>query len=160
MNQTVTYVNIMLESLQRKKKYLEEILQLTKKQEELAKAKKFDEDAFGEIIDQKEILINNVNEIDKGFTSVYERVRTEILEDKEIYATELKNMQLLVKQCVELGMEIEVLEERNRATLEQVFSIGFKGIKQVKQSKQVANKYYQSMSNGNVNDSIFYDRKK
>jgi len=160
MNQTVTYVNIMLESLQRKKKYLEEILQLTKKQEELAKAKKFDEDAFGEIIDQKEILINNVNEIDKGFTSVYERVRTEILEDKEIYATELKNMQLLVKQCVELGMEIEVLEERNRATLEQVFSIGFKGIKQVKQSKQVANKYYQSMSNGNVNDSILYKRKK
>lgn len=160
MNQTVTYVNIMLESLQRKKKYLEKILQLTKKQEELAKAKKFDEDAFGEIIDKKEILINNVNEIDKGFTSVYERVRTEILEDKEIYATELKNMQLLVKQCVELGMEIEVLEERNRAALEQVFSVGFKGIKQVKQSKQVANKYYQSMSNGNVNDSIFYDRKK
>ena len=111
MNQTVTYVNIMLESLQRKKKYLEEILQLTKKQEELAKAKKYDEDAFGEIIDKKEILINNVNEIDKGFTSVYERVRTEILEDKEIYATELKNMQLLVKQCVELGMEIEVLED-------------------------------------------------
>ncbi len=160
MNQTVTYVNILLESLQRKKKYLEEILALTKEQEQLAHAKKFDEDAFGEVIDKKETLINNVNEIDKGFTSVYERVRAEVLEDKDIYATELKNMQLLIKECVELGMEIEVLEERNRATLEQVFSVGFKGIKQVKQSKQVANKYYQSMSNGNVNDSIFYDRKK
>ncbi len=160
MNQTAVYVNIMQESLLRKKNYLEEIYELTKEQEILAHEKKLDEDAFGAIIDKKEVLINNVNEIDKGFTSVYDRVRMEILEDKDIYATELKNMQALVKQCVEIGIEIEVLEERNRAALEQAFSVGFKGIKQVKKSKNVANKYYKSMSNGMINDSILYDRKK
>ena len=160
MNQTGTYVNIMQESLTRKKTYLSEILALTKEQENLARAKKFDENAFGDTIDKKEILINNVNEIDKGFTSVYERVRTEVHDNKELYQNELKSMQGLIKECVDLGMQIEVLEERNRATLEQVFSVGFKGIKQMKQSKQAANKYYQSMSNGNVNDSLLYDRKK
>lgn len=160
MNQTMTYVNIMQESLIRKKQYLTEILELTKEQEKLAHEKKFDEEAFGAVIDKKEILINNVNEIDKGFTSVYERIRTEVMEDRELYSTELKAMQNLIKECVGIGMEIEVLEERNRAALEQVFALGFKGIKQVKQSKQVANKYYKSMANGAVNDSILYDRKK
>ena len=160
MNQTDTYVNIMQESLVRKKKYLLEILELTKKQEQLAKAKKFDEDAFGDLIDRKEILINNVEEIDKGFTSVYDRVRIEIMDEKELYHDELLNMQSLIKECVDLGMQIEALEERNRASLERAFSTGFKGIKRAKQSKQVANKYYKSMSNGVVNDSMLYDRKK
>ena len=83
-----------------------------------------------------------------------------MLANQDLYHDELVEMQKLIKECVDLGMRIEVLEERNRATLEQVFAVGFKGIKQVKQSKQVANKYYKSMSNGMVNDSILYDRKK
>ncbi len=160
MNQTDTYINIMQESLLRKKNYLKEILELTKKQEELAKAKRIDEDAFGEIIDKKEILINNITEIDKGFTSVYDRIRSEILANKELYHDELLNMQDCIKVCVDLGMQIEALEERNRASLERAFSVGFKGVKRAKQSKHVANKYYKSMSNGAVNDSILYDRKK
>lgn len=160
MDQTGTYVTIMQESLLRKKKYLEQVLSLTEEQERIAKEKKFDEEAFGEIIDKKDVLINNINEIDKGFTSVYDRVRAEVLANQDLYHDELVDMQSLIRDCVDLGMRIEVLEERNRATLEQVFAVGFKGIKQVKQSKQVANKYYKSMSNGMVNDSILYDRKK
>ncbi|MGN0152159.1 MAG: hypothetical protein ACI39Q_06770 [Wujia sp.] len=160
MDQTSTYVDIMQESLVRKKNYLTEILELTREQERLAKEKKFDEEAFGAAIDRKEVLIDNINEIDKGFTSVYDRVRTEVLADKAQYHNELVNMQTLIRECVDLGMQIEVLEERNRATLEQAFAVGFKGIKQVKQSKHVANKYYKSMSNGMVNDSVLYDRKK
>lgn len=160
MDQTGAYVNIMQESLLRKKKYLEEVLALTEEQERIAKEKKFNEGAFGDVIDKKEVLINNINEIDKGFTAVYERVRAEVLAGQDVYKEELLSMQSLIRECVELGMKIEVLEERNRATLEQVFAVGFKGIKQVKQSKQVANRYYKSMSNGMVNDSILYDRKK
>ena len=160
MNQTATYVNIMQESLVRKKKYLTEIWELTKEQEKIAHGKRFDEEAFGSLIDKKEILINNVNEIDKGFTSLYDKVRTEVLDHKGFYGTQLKTMQSLIKDCVDLGMQIEVLEERNRAALEQAFSVGFKGVRQAKQSKKVANKYYKSMSNGMVNDSILYDRKK
>lgn len=160
MNQTATYMNIMQESLIRKKSYLQEILELTKEQERLAGEKRFDEEAFNNIIDKKEILINNINEIDKGFTSVYDRVRSEILDNREYYRGPLTSMQGIIRECVDLGMAIEAAEARNRATLEQVFSVGFKGIKQVKQSKKAANKYYKAMSNGNVNDSILYDRKK
>ncbi len=160
MDQTAVYVNIMKESLERKKKYLQEICELTKEQEKLAKAEAFDEGTFGQVIEKKEILINNVNEIDKGFSSVYDRVRAEVIGDKDKYSSELKCIQTLIKECVDIGVQIETLEERNKLVLEQAFSSGFKGIKQVKKSKSVANKYYKSMSNGMVNDSILYDRKK
>ena len=160
MNQTITYISIMQESLHRKRNYLQEIYNLTLEQERLAKDKKFDEEAFGVAIDRKEILIDNINEIDKGFTSVYDRIRSEVMDNKEMYADSLRMMQNLISECVDLGMKIEALEERNRATLEQVFAVGFKNIKQAKQSKKVASKYYQSMANGGVNDAGFYDKKK
>ena len=57
-------------------------------------------------------------------------------------------------------MQIEAVEERNQAVMEQVFSAKFQGVRQMKQSKTVANKYYKSMANGMVNDSLLYDRKK
>ena len=160
MEQTTLYVSILHQSLERKKEYLNKLLQLTKKQAEIAGEKDFNEDAFEDVINEKDILINNINEIDKGFTSVYDRVRTEVLDNQDVYKKELLAIQELIRECVDLGMEIEATEKRNKALFEQVFARGFKGIKQVKQSKQVGNRYYQSMSNGAVNDSILYDRKK
>lgn len=160
MAETGLYVNIMQESLLRKEKYLNELLSLTLQQGGLAKAEKFDEDAFSKIVDKKEILINNINEIDKGFTSVYDRVRGEILGNRDLYKAELADMQDSIRRCVDLGMRIEAEENRNKSEMEQVFATRYRGIRQMKQSKSIANKYYKSMSNGMINDSILYDRKK
>lgn len=160
MNQTKTYVTIMQESLERKERYLLEILELTKEQETIASQKKFDEDAFGAVMDKKETLIHNVNEIDKGFTSVYDRVRTEVIGNQDEYRAELKSMQDLIRSCVDIGMQIEAVEERNKQALSKAFSKGFRGVKQAKQSRQAASKYYQNMSNSTATDSMLYDRKK
>jgi hypothetical protein len=158
--ETGLYVNIMLESLLRKEKYLKELLSLTLQQEELTKAEKFDDDKFQSLVEKKEILINNVNEIDKGFSSVYDRIRSEVLADKDLYRNELAGMQDAIRHCVDLGMQIEAAEQRNKNELEMIFATKHRGIRQMKQSKSIANKYYKSMSNGMVNDSILYDRKK
>ena len=160
MDQTGTYVNIMRESLERKQRYLTEILKLTNEQSAIATAEKFDEEQFSELVEKKDVLIDNLNEIDKGFSSVYDRVRIEIQRDPVAYRDELLAIQNLIRICVDLGMQIEAVEERNRAVTEQVFSAKFQGVRQMKQSKTVANKYYKSMANGMVNDSLLYDRKK
>lgn len=160
MDQTGTYVNIMRESLERKQKYLAEILKLTNEQSVIATAEKFDEEQFSELVEKKDVLIDNLNEIDKGFSSVYDRVRIEIQRDPVAYRDELLAIQNLIRICVDLGMQIEAVEERNRVVMEQVFSAKFQGVRQMKQSKTVANKYYKSMANGMVNDSLLYDRKK
>lgn len=160
MDQTGTYVNIMRESLERKQRYLTEILKLTNEQSAIAVAEKFDEEQFSELVEKKDVLIDNLNEIDKGFSSVYDRVRIEIQRDPVAYRDELLAIQNLIRTCVDLSMQIEAVEERNRAVMEQVFSAKFQGVRQMKQSKTVANKYYKSMANGMVNDSLLYDRKK
>ncbi|QWT52166.1 flagellar export chaperone FlgN [Eubacterium sp. MSJ-33] len=160
MEQTGTYVKILRESLERKQRYLTELLQLTNEQSMIAAAEKFDDARFSEIVDKKDILIDNINEIDKGFSAVYDRVRTEIQADPGSYRTDLKAIQELIRTCVDLGMQIEAVEERNRAAMEQVFATKFQGVRQMKQSKTVANKYYKSMANGMVNDSLLYDKKK
>ena len=146
MDQTGTYVNIMRESLERKQRYLTEIWKLTNEQSVIATAEKFDEEQFSELVEKKDVLIDNLNEIDKGFSSVYDRVRIEIQRDPVVYRDELLAIQNLIRTCVDLGM--------------QVFSAKFQGVRQMKQSKTVANKYYKSMANGMVNDSLLYDRKK
>ena len=126
MNQTGTYVNIMRESLERKRKYLTEILKLTNEQSVIAAAEKFDEERFSEIVEKKDVLIDNINEIDKGFSSVYDRVRIEIQQNPSAYRDKLLAIQELIRACVDLGVQIEAVEERNRATMEQVFSASFK----------------------------------
>ncbi len=160
MEQTGVYVTILYESLVRKKKYLSELLSLTKEQEQLAKASEFDEDAFLQIIEKKDILIENINEGDKGFNSVYERVKGELKGNPSAFKEQLEKIQALIRECVDTGLEIEALEERNRSSLEQAIARGFKGMNMAKQSRSVANKYYKSMANGMINDSILYDRKK
>ena len=160
MDQTKTYVTILQESLERKERYLLELLELTKEQETIATQKKFDENAFADVMEKKDILIHNVNEIDKGFTSVYERVRTEVIGNQDVYREELMTMQNLIRSCVDIGMQIEAVEERNRQALTKAFSKSFRGVKQAKQSRQAASQYYQNMANGAVTDSMLYDRKK
>lgn len=160
MADTTLYVDILRDSLVRKKGYLSEVLELTVSQGKLVKDDNFDETAFEGLVDRKDVLIGNINEIDKGFTSVYDRVRTELLDNKENYRDVLAEIQKLIRECVDIGMKIEAEEERNRHSLEQALSTKFKGIRQLKQSKNVANKYYKSMANGMVNDSMLYDTKK
>lgn len=160
MDQTKTYVTILQESLERKERYLLELLELTKEQETIATQKKFDENAFADVMEKKDILIHNVNEIDKGFTSVYERVRTEVIGNQDVYRAELMTMQNLIRSCVDIGMQIEAVEERNRQALTKAFSKSFRGVKQAKQSRKAASRYYQNMANGAVTDSMLYDRKK
>ena len=69
-------------------------------------------------------------------------------------------MQNLIRSCVDIGMQIEAVEERNRQALTKAFSKSFRGVKQAKQSRKAASQYYQNMANGAVTDSMLYDRKK
>lgn len=160
MGHTENYLDILRDTLARKKEYLEKLLSLTQEQSAIAKGQPFDEDAFERTIDAKDILIDNVNEADKGFSAVYNRIRSELSSNTLAYRDRLAEIQNLIRACVDTGLAIEKLEELNRASLEQALASGFKGMNQAKQSRSVASKYYKSMSSGYVNDSFLYDRKK
>ena len=71
------YVNMMIDTLERKKVILEQILHQTKEQEILLKDEEMDMDAFQTIIDRKGEEIEKLNQMDEGFDTLFHHVEKE-----------------------------------------------------------------------------------
>ena len=69
------YVNMMIDTLERKKVILEQILHQTKEQEILLKDEEMDMDAFQTIIDRKGEEIEKLNQMDEGFDTLFHHVK-------------------------------------------------------------------------------------
>ena len=76
------YVNMMIDTLERKKVILEQILHQTKEQEILLKDEEMDMDAFQTIIDRKGEEIEKLNQMDEGFDTLFHHVEKEINENR------------------------------------------------------------------------------
>ena len=160
MGDNHNYIQILVSTLQKQVDVLKEILELTKEQRKIAEATCFDESMLERTLNRKEVLIVKLNELDNGFVSVYGRVRKEVKEHKELYKTELQQLQKLITECTDLGVEIKVLEERNRERLTQCFSGKHKEYGAQRTAANVASRYHQTMHNTKMADSYFFNKKK
>lgn len=160
MGQQENYVQVLVRTLQKQVETLSDILELTKEQSRIADAPDFDEVMLEDTLNRKEVLIAKLNELDAGFTSVYGRVRKEIQDKQDDYKEEIQQMQDLIKECTDFGVEIKVLEARNRDKLVQCFSNKQKQYGSQKTAASVASHYSQTMNNTKVVDSFFLDKKK
>ena len=160
MGDNHSYVQVLVNTLQKQSDILKEILELTKEQRKIAESPHFDEFMLEETLNRKEILIIKLNELDDGFASVYGRVRKEVNEHKELYKEELQQLQSLIKECTDLGVEIKVLEERNRDKLALCFSGKHKEYGAQRTAATVASRYHQTMHNTQTVDSYFFNKKK
>lgn len=150
-----SYVGMLLQTLQKQEETLREVLTVTKAQSKLADSDIFDEDRFQDTLNQKEILISRLNSLDDGFASVYGRVRNVIMQEKDNYRDEIRRMQELIKSCTDLGVEIKVLEERNRDKLAKCFSQKHKTYGARLTAATVASKYHQTMNSGQISGSNY-----
>lgn len=160
MAENESYVQVLVRTLQRQVEALTDILEITKEQGRIADAPDFDEVMLESTLNRKEILIAKLNELDDGFVSVYDRVRKDIKDNQDDYKEVIRQMQELIKDCTDLGVEIKVLEERNREKLVKCFSNKQQQYSSQKTAASVASHYSQTMNNTKVMDSIFLDRKK
>ena len=78
------YVNMMIDTLERKKVILEQILHQTKEQEILLKDEEMDMDAFQTIIDRKGEEIEKLNQMDEGFDTLFHHVEKEMSTSKKV----------------------------------------------------------------------------
>ena len=154
------YVQVLVKTLQKQVEALTSILEITKEQSQIADAPDFDEIMLEDTLNRKQILIAKLNELDDGFTSVYGRVRKEIQDKPDNYKEDIQKMQSLIRECTDLGVEIKVLEARNRDKLVQCFSNKQQQYGSQKTAATVASHYSQTMNNTKVVDSFFLDRKK
>lgn len=153
------YVIILIESLQKKIKVLDAIIEKNKEQKEIIKVEMMDADQFEMNIQEKAKLIDELNLLDEGFESIYNRVKVELTERKDLYQKEIKTLQGLIGEITAKVMEIQAQEERNKSTIIQQFGKMRTKIKKSKASKNAALNYYNSMNKLTISDPQFLDRK-
>ncbi len=154
------YITILIQSLEQKIKVLEEVSRENANQKRILQEDDMDMDAFQASIDKKDRLIEQVGFLDDGFEKMYERVKEALNEKSDVYAEQIALLKQLVTSVTNWTVSIQKAEWDNRRLAEQQFSSMKKKVRQMKDSKQVAAKYYQSMAKLNYVDPQFMDKKK
>lgn len=159
-NNNSTYIQVMIQSLNRKIEVLEKIIECTQEQEFVLSEEEVDLDQFGDLIDEKQKWIDQLNLLDTGFEKVFERVQEEIQLHRDNYRDEITQMQGLIKKITDLSVVLRTSEHRNKARFEQYSTKKKKEIREFKMSNASATKYYQNMANQHSGQSYFLDKKK
>lgn len=157
---TQDYLQIMIESLEKKNEVLDKVMELDKEQLTLALKRPVDISAYDELMDRKGLLIDELEKLDAGFTSTYERVKDEVLANPEKYKEQVIIMQDLIRCAVSKGVSVEAQEQRNKQAMQTMLQTKRQEIKQLKVSTSAASKYYKAMSRINDVDPQLMDRKK
>lgn len=154
------YIVILIDSLQKKIKVLDAIIAKNKEQTEIIKEEVMDSDQFEKNIQEKAILIEELDLLDAGFEVIYERVKSILSVEKQQYQREVQKLQELIGEITSKSMEIQAQEARNKVTIEQQFTKLRTKVKKSKAAQNVAKNYYQNMNKISVTEPQFMDRKK
>lgn len=148
---TTNYLQIMIDSLKKKKDILIKIVSLNEKQNEILTKEELNQDAFENNMHEKGECIDELEKLDEGFQSVFDRIKEELSSNKQLYFNEIETMKKLIKEVTELGARIEVQEARNKVKVEAMFRKQRQEHKEAKRSASMAKSYYQNMSR--INDA-------
>lgn len=154
-----SYLNILQESLKKKLEALRHIEEINHVQTETLKKEELDMEAFDRTVDEKDIYVEELNKLDEGFETLYDRVKEELLADKSKYAVQIKHLQELIGEITDKSVSIQAEESRNKALLEGHFSKQRKDLGKVRRSSTAAYGYYKNMNKKQA-DSFFLDKKK
>ena len=158
--QNENYILILKESLKKKKHILEELVKLNERQKAAVSGENFDAEAFEAVVEEKGQYIEQIEELDKGFQSVYDHVKDTLNGNRERYKTEIAELKQLIAEVTEKSMEVQISEKRNEQLVYSKIAQERKKIHQSRTASRVASDYYKSMSKVNVIDPQFLDKKK
>ena len=160
MDNSKNYITILVDSLNKKIKLLEYILVENKRQQLSVSSEKMDEELFEETMAKKEDYINQINEIDQGFETVYHHVQEELSVNAGQYKDEISELKELILVITQKSMEVQLSEKRNEQLITKKFSDIRKDIHKSKNVSKVATDYYKAMSKTGVVEPQFLDKKK
>ncbi len=148
---TNTYVTALVESLEKKNRVLDEILEKNKEQKELLSEDPFSFEKFDKNTEEKGVLIYRLNQLDEGFESLYTKVKAELDMYKDAYADKIRRMQELIREITDKSTTIQAEEARNKAALEQVFKSERDKLKSGRSGVKALKSYSQAMNFRNNN---------
>lgn len=160
MNLQTTYLRILQDTLNKKQKVLEEIYNVTRRQEALLKNVSVQTESLDSCMDQKSDCLERLNELDDGFEMLYAKVREELKASPEHHKEEIAKLKQSVNKVMELSISIQALEQRNRMSMERYFLRHRKNIQNYRSGQKRVGSYYNTMTGFNPNQSFFLDKKK
>lgn len=155
-----TCFKVLEDTIQKKEQYLDELLSLTKGQEEVLLHEKFSMDSFTEFMDKKEPYIKKIAEFDAGFEAVFAKMKPEMEHYKKEFEDRIRVLQQKIKTVLEKGAALCTLEEQNKTRLEYCLKDKKQEIRNFKRSSQTVSSYYKNMAGAVTDQSFFMDKKK
>lgn len=155
-----SYLQILQDSLVKKLELLTKIEEKSLEQSEMLRNADVDLALIDFNMDEKAKLIDEVVALDDGFESVYEKIRTHVVPNKELYKSEIKNLQKMIEKVTAKSASIQAIEARNKAEMSVVFSKQKRGLQGKRNAMSVARDYYQNMNKVKYVSPQFLDRKK
>ncbi|MDF2511436.1 MAG: hypothetical protein K0S04_1302 [Herbinix sp.] len=159
-NAGYTYIQLLTDTLDKKKKILIWLTNVTEQQETVIAADIFDEQLFNQTIEIKEGHLKNLTLLDEGFEKIYEGVKTELAINKLVYKDEISQLKALIVDITDLSVRLQAMEKRNRTKLEFILLQKRKDIRESRLSGKSVASYYKTMAKQQENPSLFYDKRK
>lgn len=151
---------ILMESLEKKNRILDEIIRENEVQEKILKEEELDMDALDESTDRLGVFAEQLERLDDGFEAVYDRTREELIANRENYRNEIARMQELIGQITDKVVKINAAQMRNKRQAESQFKKSRDQIGKAASQIKVSRNYYNSMNRLNYVAPQFYDNKK
>ena len=146
--------------MEQKKAVLVTIKESTAKQTKAMQAEDPDWKAFDAMLDEKGELIDKLTSLDDAFNAMFDRVKDDLLANKEKYKTEINRLQEQIREVTSLSTSIQAEEIRNRDLVNNRINESRQKIRQDRKTVNVTGKYYNAMNKINLIDPQLMDTKK
>lgn len=140
-----TYIAIMLQSLEKKEKVLEEIVRLNDEQKNTLSDQTRSVDDFDKTVEGKSACIEQMNQLDSGFEKLYAQVAEELDQNREAHADEIRKMQECIRRVTDLSVKIQAQEVRNKELMREKFATVHRQATEVRKNSRAITGYYNSM---------------
>ena len=111
-------VQILVQSLEKKNQALNNIIEQNSIQETILKQEEFDMDAFEASVDEQNRLLMELDRLDNGFEALYDRVRGDMMANKEKYQRDISYMKELIQQITDKVVIVNTGNMRNKTLAE------------------------------------------
>ncbi len=157
---TQSSLDMMQDSLNKKISVMNKIHEENQTQKEiLENPQQVDGEAFDAAVERKAALIDELNILNDGFQGIYDRIKEDLLDNKDQYKEQILILQDQIREITSLSSQLEQEEQRNKEMADAYFSTERSKLKTGVQSSKAALDYYQNMNKVGMNLSLFFDSK-
>lgn len=152
-------LKILEESLKQKIQILQDLLQASCSQEWLLSKEEPDLEAYDQLVEKKDRMIDSIEHLDEGFELLYKRISEKIDIQRSQYSLQIRTLQEKITEIMDLSYQIQEQEKKNKKNMDEFFKNRRKVIRQGRQNSKVAMDYYRNMNLSGMDTSNFMDSK-